>query len=97
MNNSTMSAFPPVIPPPPPQLDDMLTREQCAAWMGMSSRELMAKSRGNRAPIPAFRPSPKLIRYHPRTIIAKLAAEAGVPERVIAASFGLHVDRKEGG
>lgn len=69
-------------------LDAMLTADEAAAWMQISKRELLSKCQGRRAPIPAFRSSAKMVRFHPRTIISKLANDAGVKFEVIAASFG---------
>ncbi len=65
-----------------PDLDAMLNKEQCAEWFGINTRQLAAMN------LPAFRPSHKVVRYHPRTIIAVLARRAGVPMDTIQASFG---------
>ena len=72
-----------------PELDDLLTTVAAAEWLQMSERELLARSRGQRAAIPAFAIGHRTKRYHPRTILAKLAREAGVPLETISASFGL--------
>lgn len=72
----------------PIDLDAMLTAEQAAPWLGLSKRELLAKSRGKRSAIPALRLSRKVLRFVPRVIIAKLAADAGVSIEVIKASLG---------
>lgn len=71
-----------------PGLDDMLEREEAAAWLKMSKAELSEKSNGLRPVIPAFKLSERMVRFHPRTILAKLARDAGVPLETIAASFG---------
>jgi hypothetical protein len=68
-----------------PALDDMLTKEQAAAWLKMTEPKLAAESQS----IPPFKISHKVVRYHPRTIIASLANRAKVPAHVIAASFGI--------
>ena len=39
--------------------------------------------------IPAFRVGERQMRFHPQTVIAKLAADAGVNRAVIEASLGL--------
>lgn len=70
-------------------LDDMLDADSAAKWLRLSKRELFAKSRGRGAPITAFRMSRKSVRFNPRTIIAKMARDAGVPESLIAASLNL--------
>ena len=71
------------------ELDAMLTLEEAAPWLRLKPRELSAKSRGCKPAIPAFRLNQRVIRFHPRTIIAKLAHDAGVPLAVISASFSL--------
>jgi hypothetical protein len=68
-----------------PQLDEMLDREQCAAWLGVTERWLIE----NADKIVPFRPSHKSVFYHPRTILAKMAFDAGVPLQIIAASHGI--------
>lgn len=73
----------------PPFLDAMLTREQAAAWLQMPVDELAKKSRGSNKTIPQFRPGHKTVRCHPRTIIAVMARDAGVPMAIIAASMNL--------
>jgi hypothetical protein len=73
-------------------LDDLLTLDEAAAWLRLNRRDLSEKSRGRRAVIPAIRVNRKVIRFHPRTILAKFAADAGVPLEVIAASY---TNRKE--
>lgn len=74
-----------------PHLDAMLTPDQAAEWLQIPKRTLAQKSTGRRAEIPCFRPSPRFPRYHPRTIIAKLAQEAGVKPEIIAASLGINL------
>ncbi len=70
-----------------PPLDGMLTPQEAAAWLRMGVETLLEKSRGRRAEIPAFRPGHKTVLFHPRTIITKLALDAGVDPRVMAASL----------
>lgn len=67
---------------PSPGLDDMISPEQCAAWLGISVRELHAKSQVSRPEIPAFRVGSQK-RFHPRTVLAVLASRAGVSSRII--------------
>jgi hypothetical protein len=55
--------------------------------MGIPRRTVLEKSKGRRPAIPVFRLG-KIFKYHPRTIIAKLAQDAGVNPELIAASFG---------
>ena len=68
-------------------LDDLLTLEECSAWFRLNKRDLAVKSRGKRPAVPGFWLNCKVVRFHPRTILAKLAHESGVPVEVIAASF----------
>lgn len=75
--------------PLPAHLDDFLSVEDAAAWLGISVKTLLKKSKGRAPVIPAFRVGHKTLRYHPRTIIAKLAKDSGVDHDVISASFGL--------
>ncbi|HZV36108.1 MAG TPA: hypothetical protein VFB72_16145 [Verrucomicrobiae bacterium] len=77
-----------------PNLDSMLTLEQCAGWLQMKPRDLQEKSREPRPKIPAFRPGPKVVRFHPRTILAKMARDAGIPMDLIAASYGIRQEAK---
>jgi hypothetical protein len=44
---------------------------------------------GSNGMIPAFRVGERQMRFHPQTVIAKLAADAGVNRAVIEASLGL--------
>ena len=69
------------------ELDDMLETPAAAKWLGLSVRELLTKSKGRKAKIPAMWLNRRVVRYHPRTIIAKLAVDAGVSPEVIAASL----------
>ena len=70
-------------------LDDMLKAPEAAKWLQMSTRELLAKAQGRRAAIPGFWLNDRVVRFHPRTIIARLAADSGVDPEVIAASLNL--------
>jgi hypothetical protein len=74
----------------PIQLDDLLTLEECSEWIGLNKRDLSAKSKGRRAVIPGFWINRKVVRFHPRTVLAKLARESGVPESLIAAAFSFN-------
>jgi hypothetical protein len=72
-----------------PKLDDMLTREEAAAWLQLTIADLAKKSAGPKPVIPVFRLGHKSARYHPRTIITKLAQDSGRSFEQIAASFGM--------
>jgi hypothetical protein len=69
-------------------LDDILTLTDAAAWLGLNRRVLLKKCKGRKATIPAFRLGVREYRFHPRTIIAKLAADSGVSFEIVAASMG---------
>jgi len=71
-------------------LDSMLTLAEAAAWLQIPERTLEEQSRGLRPRIPAFRPTPKKVRFHPRSILAKLASGSGLPVGLIAASYGFN-------
>ena len=71
----------------PIDINAMLTLQECARWLRIQPRELSARSRGRNARIPAVRLNKRVIRFHPATILAKFAADAGVPVEVIAASI----------
>lgn len=71
----------------PVHLDDLLTLDECSRWFRLNKRDLARKSRGKRASIPGFWINCKVVRFHPRTILAKLAQESGVPPETIAAAF----------
>ncbi|MGN6556302.1 MAG: hypothetical protein ACTHLW_21535 [Verrucomicrobiota bacterium] len=72
----------------------MLDRDDCAAWLKVKRRYLDDDAMLDTPKIPVFRPSPKVVRYHPRTILAKLAKDAGVSFEVIAASYGVNEQPK---
>jgi hypothetical protein len=67
------------------QLDDMLDPDSAAKWLKLSKRDFLEKARIGK--IPTFSIGAKTLRFHPRTIIAKLASDAGVSFQIIAASF----------
>lgn len=71
--------------PPAPRLDDLLTMEQMAAWWQLDVHAIAPKCKGPRARIPAFWLNQRVVRFHPRTIIAKLASERGLSDGLIAA------------
>jgi hypothetical protein len=79
----------------PPNLDALLTLQECADWLRMHPRDLSARSRGRNPRIPAIRFNRQVIRYHPRTILAKLAAESGVRTELIAASLNPNTPEKK--
>lgn len=77
-----------------PELDQLLETKDAAKWLGMRERDLRARSKGKRAKIPGFWINCQVVRFHPRTILAKLAADAGVDPEVIAASMNLKGEKQ---
>jgi len=70
-------------------IDELLTPGECVAWMkqtGMKDPERWLRE--NEGTIIPFRPSHKVKLYHPRTILAKMAFDSGVPLQLISASYG---------
>lgn len=74
-------------------LDDMLETDPAAKWLKMKPRELLLKSKGRNRKVPGFWINKRVVRFNPRTIIAKMASDAGVAPEIIAASFGIFNDR----
>lgn len=61
----------------PHSLDEILTLEECAAWLLLKPRDLLAKVRAGR--IPAIRLNQRVLRFHPRTVLLRL----GVPSEAV--------------
>ncbi len=74
-----------------PSLDEMLETPEAAKWLKLKPRRLLADAKGRRAKIPGFWINRRVVRFHPRTIIAKFANDAGVPIEVIGAMFELKI------
>ena len=63
-----------------PQLDEMLTPDECVAWLKADKlKEPKRWLAENVKTIVPFKPSRKVTLYHPRTILATMAFNAGVP------------------
>jgi hypothetical protein len=77
------------LPPLSVGLDEMMEPARAAQWLNLSVQALLARSRGRGAIIPSVQCGVRLTRYHPRTIIAKMANDAGVPVEVIMASMNV--------
>lgn len=58
---------------PKTDLDSLLTPEQCAAWLQMKERVLLANVRLGR--IPVVKVNARVLRFHPRTILATQSAK----------------------
>jgi hypothetical protein len=61
----------------PASLDEILTLDECAAWLVFRPRDLLDKVRAGR--IPAIRLNQRVLRFHPRTVLLKL----GVPSEAV--------------
>ncbi len=61
----------------PASLDEILTLEECAAWLVLRPRDLLDKVRAGR--IPAIKLNKRVLRFHPRTVLLKL----GVPSEAV--------------
>lgn len=70
-----------------PELDQLLTPDDAAKWLGISRRELAEKSSGRKPLIPVVSIGHKTKRYHPRTILAAFAERSGVRPETITAAF----------
>lgn len=68
-----------------PFLDQMMETSEAAKWLRMKPRQLLAAAKGPDAKIPGFWINERVVRFHPRTIIARLARDAGLPFEVVAA------------
>jgi hypothetical protein len=77
----------------PVHLNDMLKLEEASAWLKMNKKDLAIRSKGRKPKIPAFWFNERVVRFNPRTVIAKLAADAGVDPAVIQAM--LAIEEKE--
>jgi hypothetical protein len=77
------------LPPLSVGLDEMMESHRAARWLNLTVPVLLERSKGKGAIIPGAWFGVRLVRYHPRTIIAKMANDAGVPVEVIMASMNI--------
>lgn len=70
-----------------PFLDQMMDTAEAAEWLKINSHNLLRVSKGLNAKIPGFWITDRIVRFHPRTIIVKVAFDAGVPPEVIMSQF----------
>jgi hypothetical protein len=70
-------------------LDSLLTLEEAAAIWRMEPRELSAKSKGRNPSIPGIWINKRVVRFHPRAMLAHAAASGGVKPEVVSAMFNL--------
>ena len=69
------------------QLDDLLSVEQAAEWLQLSVREVRAKSKGRSPKIAGYWINSRVVRFHPRAVLARFAKDNGAPPEFIAAMF----------
>jgi hypothetical protein len=69
-----------------------MNAEEAAKWLGMSKGKLLVAAGGSRPKIVGFWINERVVKFHPRTVLAKMAADAHVPLEAIAASFGTPPD-----
>lgn len=72
----------------PHPLDELMETSEAAQWLKINSKQLLTDSKGKNAKIPGFWFSDRVVRFHPRSILAKLAHDAGLSPLLIAAMFG---------
>jgi hypothetical protein len=72
-------------------LDELLTLGQAASAWGMKPRELSEKSKGKNPAIPGIWINERVVRFHPRAMLAHCAFNSGVKPEVIAAMFNLQI------
>lgn len=70
------------------QLDDLLELPDAAKWLKLSEREVLAKSKGRSPKIAAYWINKRVVRFHPRAILAKMALDNGAPVEFVGAMFG---------
>jgi hypothetical protein len=76
-------------------LDQLLTLNEAARWLRMNERDLSARSQGRNPSIPGIWINKRVVRFHPRAVLAKFANDAGVALEVVAAMFNLQVSISE--
>ena len=69
------------------QLDSMLSLDEASKWLRMNKEDVSARSKGRKPKIPGVWFNRRVVRFHPRTVLAKFAADAGVEPAVIGAMF----------
>jgi hypothetical protein len=70
-----------------PALDDLINLEQVSAWLSISPQTVLQKSKGRNPEIPAVRIGARILRWHPRTLLAKWAIEGGLSDATVAVAF----------
>lgn len=76
------------MPKPSPNLDDLLNVEDASRWLGLSEREVLEKSKGRSPKILGYWINQRVVRFHPRAVLAKMAKDNGAPAEFIASMFG---------
>ena len=68
-------------------LDDLLELPEAAKWLKLSPREVLAKSKGRNPKIAAYWINRRVVRFHPRAVLAKMAKDNGSSADLISAMF----------
>ena len=58
-------------------LDSILTPKKCSQWLGITERTLLKNARSGK--IPVIRLNERVLRFHPRTILAAKSANGPSP------------------
>lgn len=69
-------------------IDRIITPQEMAVLIGVEPRQLCKYSQGRNPKIPAIRISAKVVRYHIRSVLAKLALDSGLSIELVGAMFG---------
>jgi hypothetical protein len=67
----------------------MLLPAEAALWLRLNKAVLMRKTKGRNPQIPCFRIAPNKPLFHPRTVIAKMQADAGLSTELTKASLAI--------
>jgi len=70
------------------QLDELFDLPTAAKWLKLSEREVLAKSKGRSPKIAAYWINSRVVRWHPRAVLAKMAKDNGLPAELISSMFG---------
>jgi hypothetical protein len=69
-------------------LDKLMDLDEFSQFIGLNKTKITPHTKGRNPKIPAIWINERVVRFHPRTVLAKFAADAGVRMEIIAASYG---------
>lgn len=78
----------------PNSLDQLLTLDEAARWLRMRKRDLSARSKGHNPSIPGIWINERVVRFHPRLMLAKMASDSGAPTGIVTAVFSTQEVKK---